>query len=87
MVMPIEKSLISSAGREETYKEAREGIICDYCGIKYCSGELLNQPFEVHYRVSKGTAKRRGIVVCRICAIMIHIYESKKSPTIVGTTL
>jgi hypothetical protein len=59
---------------EEAYEQARERLVCDYCGYKYSSHQSLNEPIEVY---SSQRKVKRWVCICRTCARKIESYERK----------
>jgi hypothetical protein len=59
---------------EEAYEQARERLVCDYCGHKYSSRKSLNEPIEVY---SSQRKVKRWVCMCRTCVHRIESYERK----------
>jgi hypothetical protein len=59
---------------EEAYEQARERLVCDYCGHKYSSRKSLNEPIEVY---SSQRKVKCWVCICRTCVHRIESYERK----------
>ena len=59
---------------EEAYEQARERLVCDYCGYKYSNRKSLNEPIEVY---SSQRKVKRWVCICRTCVHRIESYERK----------